>query len=62
MMLAARLALGTWRASGPRTLDRLDSLVEHYAATTALPPAILPDVQQEARAAVRCWEIEPCGT
>jgi hypothetical protein len=55
MSLAALVALEFWRASGLRTLDRLESLCDHFAAVYAIPAE---QVRQEARAAVRTWEIE----
>jgi hypothetical protein len=56
-MAASKLALEVWRASGKRTLSRLDSLVEHYA-TTLGEGANKHIFKADARRAVRDWELE----
>ena len=60
----ASLAIEVWRASGPRTLARLDALVQAYAITYSGPIAgwradhheALASAQHEARSLIRSWD------
>jgi hypothetical protein len=52
----AQVSLEWWRASGERTIDRLNNLVEHYATING-ELAYLDHHRQSALAATRSWEI-----
>ncbi len=52
------LALEWWRASGERTLERLDSLCDFVGTSYGLPPEVLADVKVRARSMVRAWEVQ----
>lgn len=53
----AKCALEWWRASGPRTEDRLRDLVSHFAGTNSEMDR-LAHHEQSAICAVKEWEWE----
>ena len=61
----ARLALETWRASGPRTTERRDALVQFFAQSyfgaSATWPEPIRDLVHDAQTQVirdtRTWEV-----
>lgn len=65
MPLIGRIALEHWRASGPRTLARLESLVHamgetYYGSSERWPPCVRVEVTTAAdmaRLSVNAWEL-----
>lgn len=54
----ATLALEWWRASGPRTLERLATLVDHQLDVRAVSdPGQRQYTHDEAKNNVRDWEV-----
>ena len=61
----AKISLENWRASGARTLERLDALVDLYAASYYGPMASWADAIRDeinrahglARSSVKSWEM-----
>lgn len=59
MTLETTLALEFWRASGPRTMDRLGFLVDHWLDTNGVrDPGQRQHTHAEAKANTRAWEVQ----
>lgn len=57
MTIETELALEWWRSSGPRTMARLDHLVDHWLDQRGVSdPGQREYTHAEARSSVREWE------
>jgi len=57
MLLQSQLAVETFKASGVRTVERLNALCEHYANVYGMA-SMLEEIQKEAKRNIPAWMFE----